>query len=219
MELVKSDNQIKSENLRILYKTLDEQHIPIKWKNVTFAGLSIPSNLNPQQKMNFIALLEKIRDIDIYNCGKIVTLSSKSNGIGKTHLLFCLYKKFIWDCIQAGNKPSAKFTKEYDFFLDIQETFKPSVFKSEKEVIEEYTSKRKLLAIDDLFATKDTDFGRQRILMLLDKRSDHFGYPTIITTNLSLQEINDIDSRIASRIDNEYFFDLSGLAIDFRKFN
>jgi DNA replication protein DnaC len=140
-----------------------------------------------------------------------------SNGVGKTHLLFCLYIKYIFEKIEKGEISSCMFVKEYDLYFEIQETYKTDFYKSEREVMDKYISEKKLLAIDDLFSTKDNEFARQKIFTLLDKRTDYIGYPTIVTTNLSLNEINEIDTRIASRMDNEYFFDLSSLTKDFRK--
>lgn len=209
MEQQTPDNQPKLEYQQIVYKNFLESELPKKWVMVNFNTMEVEDRFKP--------LHEKISKIDIFNCTKGITLSSKTNGIGKTHLAVSLFKKFVWECVIREMPISAMFKKEYEFYLELHETYKKDFYKTERELIAEYTDKKKLLIFDDLFSTKENEHARQNMLTLLDKRLDYLAYPTVITTNLTLDEINSIDSRIASRLDNEYFFDLSKLEIDYRK--
>ncbi len=70
---------------------------------------------------------------------------------------------------------------------------------TEEDVINEYTA-LELLVLDDLGAEKTTDYSLTSLYMIIDERINNFKR-TIITTNLSLQELEEkMDARVASRL-------------------
>ena len=52
---------------------------------------------------------------------------------------------------------------------------------------------------------------------IIDERNDWERKPTVITTNLDITEIAQIDTRIASRLCNGYIFNLNELTTDYRQ--
>lgn len=62
-----------------------------------------------------------------------------------------------------------------------------------------------MLVVDDVGATHMTDMTRGKLVQLMDKR---LGKWTIYTTNLTLQELDQVDPRISSRLirnENKFF--------------
>jgi len=75
-----------------------------------------------------------------------------------------------------------------------------------------------LLVIDDAFSTKEGNFEMSRSVLfsILDERMHYTMNPTIITSNLALKEIADIDTRIASRINNSMLIEITSKQEDYR---
>ena len=70
---------------------------------------------------------------------------------------------------------------------------------TEQDVLDKY-SKCDLLLLDDLGSEKVSDFTIQSLYLVIDRRNRDLR-PTIVTTNLSLEEIEtQIDARMASRL-------------------
>ena len=88
-------------------------------------------------------------------------------------------------------------------FTSKKTTFDCDTYKdrpmTEQDLIEEYTL-RYLLILDDLGAEKPTDYALSSLYMIVDDRINYRNR-TIVTTNLSLQEIEQkMDARLASRL-------------------
>ena len=126
-------------------------------------------------------------------------------GCGKTHLAIAIVRELvkrnaIWD---------VKFITAPELLLEIRATFKPNSKKfndygqceadTESDVLEKY-AQCELLILDDLGAEKVSDFTIQSLYLVIDRRNRELK-PTIVTTNLSLEEIETlIDARMASRL-------------------
>ena len=112
-------------------------------------------------------------------------------GSGKTYLACAIARELV---MQGKN---IRFKSAPEFFEDIRATFNGK--GREYEIIERL-SKASYLIIDDIGAEKSSDFTLDRLYLVIDHRySDEL--PTIITSNLSLNEIKDrIHDRLASRI-------------------
>lgn len=130
-------------------------------------------------------------------------------GSGKTHLtavLLCrwaadniiqsklgdFYQPLGWPCFISFPELKLEIKKSWDE----KENFWG---KNEGKIIDHYTS-TPLLALDDLGAEKISDWSKEVLYLLIDRRYRNYK-PTIITSNLSHKEIAErLDERIASRI-------------------
>jgi len=212
------------------------------WKQ---AGLPESSKLfsckkeDLQGEEKYMQMVEKIFNWD-FDKPSILSIFSAQNGVGKTHIAICLLKKYIYSkCEQlkeletessrenyeAYEKKthfentfgSIKIKKEYDIYYEILATYKQSNnMQTEEQIINDYCN-LDFLVIDDMFSTKENEFARRVILTIIDKRVDWLCKPTVITSNKLLKDINEIDSRIASRIDNDYLFQITSQTKDWRK--
>jgi len=180
------------------------------------------ANLKGSDK--YLEMVDKIFNWDFKN-PSCVALLSDYNGNGKTHIAVCLMKKYIADQVKLFEETQqdkylyglerVKFKKAYDIELEILSSFKKESTVSEEAIIEKYCE-LDFLVIDDMFE-KESEFVRHVMLMLVDKRIDWLCKPTVITSNKTFNEINEkIDSRIASRIDNELLFQIATQK-DYRK--
>lgn len=129
-----------------------------------------------------------------------------STGSGKTHLAVALLKKWlhaetIKNVVDREYYMSIRFPiflPSVDLFFELKSSFDKSG-DSESDIINKYVS-TPLLVIDDIGAEKVSDWSRQVFYLLIDRRYREMK-PTILTSNLSLQQIAEvIDERISSRI-------------------
>lgn len=90
------------------------------------------------------------------------------------------------------------FLASRDFLHELRSTFNGN--GNETEVLDKYT-KAPVLVFDDLGAEKITDWTRDRVFFLLEKRLYDKAKQTIITSNLPIADLAaTIDDRLASRI-------------------
>jgi DNA replication protein DnaC len=134
-----------------------------------------------------------------------VLLTGKT-GCGKTHLAVSIYRSLIERCCDVP----CKFITTPELLLEIRSTFGGNKKRNswepdddtsitEEEVIDKYSGCG-LLILDDLGSEKTSDFTIQTLYLIIDRRNRNLK-PTIITTNLSLEEIEEkIDARMASRL-------------------
>jgi len=120
-------------------------------------------------------------------------------GCGKTHIAISIYRELI----QQGKDGWTNFITVPEFLLKIRNSFnlrdREDDNETEEQIIKEYATVE-LLLLDDLGTEKTSEFTIQSLYLLLDRRNRELR-PTIITTNLSLQEIEEkLDARIASRL-------------------
>lgn len=150
---------------------------------------------------------DKILTIDkgLKSGGSILFIGK--TGCGKTHLAISIYKELVRRFILDGY--SSKFVTAPELLLEIRATFRPASRKyddggrceadTEQDVLDKY-SKCEFLILDDLGAEKVSDFTIQSLYLVIDRRNRDLR-PTIVTTNLSLEEIEStIDARMASRL-------------------
>lgn len=93
-----------------------------------------------------------------------------------------------------------KFVSASEFFLELKQSFKTD--QGESPILNKYSLTRAcpLLVFDDLGAEKVSDWSRQMLFTLIDRRYRDCAQ-TIITSNLSLQELSEqYDDRIPSRL-------------------
>jgi len=163
-----------------------------------------------------------------------VVFTSENTGNGKTHLsIACLklwlkkwYENYILTNLETvyedrndfvykmfSKLPLMRFVHEREIYYDIQETFNTQ--QSTRDVVYKYSRVYKFLVIDDLFASRQSEFARSTMYDIVDERIDKWNLPTVVTTNLTLEQISEqIDKRIASRLQTEYCFEIK--ANDYR---
>lgn len=187
-------------------------YFPEGWRHKTLQDIKGDSYKN---------VIEKITNWD-WKKNPSFALVSKQNGIGKTHLAICCLRKYLFDIFTQKENldPSScrnYFYKERIIFYELMESYKDrkNEFKTEKEIIEFYC-KLPFLVIDDLFSNRQNEFARRVMLDIIDERIDWKGLPTVITSNLNMNEISEIDNRIASRLSGGILFDFTTQIKDFR---
>ena len=115
-----------------------------------------------------------------------------TNGAGKTHLAVAVMRELI-----LRDHLSCYFIKLPELLLDIRERIGNGA--SEKEVIQGYKD-YDYLFLDELGVEKVSEWVLQDLYLILDGRNGALK-PTIITSNLGLDEIEEhIGSRFVSRI-------------------
>ncbi|PIP39036.1 MAG: hypothetical protein COX19_09395 [Desulfobacterales bacterium CG23_combo_of_CG06-09_8_20_14_all_51_8] len=116
-----------------------------------------------------------------------------SCGTGKTHLAVAIARELLLLDKQV------LFTGVPGLCYDIRKTFKNDSQKTELDAIEAYTT-CDYLVLDDLGSEKPTEWVRKTLGYIIYER-DNMLKPTVITSNLSLDEIaKQVDQRMASRI-------------------
>lgn len=130
-------------------------------------------------------------------------------GCGKTHLaIYCLLQyaadKIVIGYYNLPYQPNGwvKFISMPELKLTIKKSWNSKDdfhVETEEDIIDKY-SLTPLLALDDLGAEKISDWSKEVLYLIIDRRYRNCKQ-TIITSNLSLRDISEkIDERIASRI-------------------
>lgn len=140
-----------------------------------------------------------------------LSLLSERTGTGKTHLAIATareyYRKKIFEWIDT-NKDRDFGYKDYaeKEFFEMLEYHKP-VFMTEFETygvsygnleFKFYLPNRRLVNIDDIFASKNNEMARAALYEIVNTRVTNHNVPTIFTSNV-LPE-NMIDNRVSSRL-------------------
>lgn len=127
-------------------------------------------------------------------------------GVGKTHTAVAMMRESI---IRNSNAYriadlvrgiyDARFFPVTSLLMRIKDSFHPEASESEGEIIYQVTAPE-LIVLDDIGVEKVSDWTLQTLYTIIDTRSRE-QKPTIITSNLSLDEIAaKISDRISSRI-------------------
>ncbi len=139
--------------------------------------------------------------------GQSLYLTGKP-GSGKTHLAIALMGEWFADnfkAVEGQGAPSKGyplFIPAVELLLEIKASWSDRDdhrTESEKEILDKY-SRVPLLVIDDLGAEKISEWSRQVLYLLIDRRYRDMKQ-TIITSNLTQGELAEqLDDRVASRI-------------------
>lgn len=131
-----------------------------------------------------------------------------SVGVGKTFLCKVLHNTLVREMIQ----PSCML-RMVDMSIALRkETFGDSY----KQVLNEF-QRVPLLIIDDYGTQKNTDWVRETFFAIIDARYENH-LPTIFTTNLTQDDLEKFDSRLASRIlDQKWLKQIEIMGEDVRK--
>ena len=116
-----------------------------------------------------------------------------SYGTGKTHLAAAIARELL---LQDND---LLFTSVPGLLLEIRRAFHSGATDSEEFHCRKYSS-CDFLILDDLGVEKTTEWARQTLDYIIYQRDSHLK-PTVVTSNLSLDEIAEkIDGRISSRL-------------------
>lgn len=126
-------------------------------------------------------------------------------GSGKTHLAIAMLRELVrsgkivdGQVAWGDNKYKGGFASVPQLLADIRATFGTGN-GDEQEIIDNY-SNLQYLVLDDLGAEKSTEWSITTLYLIIDRRYRDM-LPTIITTNLTMEEIGQhISRRIASRL-------------------
>ena len=119
-----------------------------------------------------------------------------ATGTGKTTLGTAIFVQKFRDVI--GKDYGALWTTMGNILADIRNTYQQGSNETEKDIMKKY-SEYPLLFIDDLGAEKVSDWSISALYSILSTRINYMRY-TIVTSNLSLSDINNWEARIASRL-------------------
>lgn len=179
------------------------QQIPSLYKNCKFDDL--------KGNNGYLSQVNKIKDWK-YSDPSLLSMLSRKNGVGKTHIAWCLTLRYFF--FNSKFNSERCFFKEYEILNLIKSTYDDNGVLNEEQQKKAFI-KKPILVIDDLFRTKRNDWALSVMFEIIDARLDWLR-PTIITSNLTLEEIHDLDSSIASRINNSMLFQFEGDLKDWR---
>lgn len=193
---------------RLFWREVDRL-IPVRWRYKTFDEF----NFDIKNGHVLRAAVERVKKWD-FEKPEIFGIISGFTGIGKSHMLFCLFKKYLWEFFEKHKnynyeqylslegrylEPHVRIISEIDLLAEIKNIYEDYSQLSELEVMKPYYS-YDFLCIDGMFDDKKNDFAMRVHYEILEKRYNWSCVPTAVTSNCSLGEINDIKPQIASRL-------------------
>jgi len=170
----------------------EEEQRKIAWRRANIKNLlsnaGVPKRFLPCTLQNFEGYGRlKVRERPTLITGPI--------GVGKTHLAV----GYLGEALEQHGDRHGLFLEAPKLFLDLRDTFSRNTPLDESGVLAPYL-KVPFLVLDDLGAEKLSDYVRQTLYLLINKRYGDC-QDTIITSNLSLDEIGqNYGDRLASRI-------------------
>lgn len=124
-------------------------------------------------------------------------------GTGKTHIAIAL----LIELVRMG-RGNMMFKSVPELMLDLRSSFAEESAMSETDIINRHAMYSYLI-LDDLGSEKQSDYSIASLYMIIDRRLTT-SRPTIITTNLTLEQINEcVSSRIASRLAEYRIFEFN----------
>lgn len=115
-------------------------------------------------------------------------------GVGKTVLMAGIAKEIL-----KAKERKVEWVSYPDFIMELQSSFRKDDEVSPYEMAEEIASFWGTLCIDDLGAEKMTAFVQQITYYIINYREQGMLH-TLITSNFSLQQIDEQDRKVSSRI-------------------
>jgi len=133
-------------------------------------------------------------------------------GVGKSHLSVAIVGKW-WNHINHEEKPwsrhlgpkSCLWISIPDILLELRKAVGDG---KEYAIIHRY-SNYNVLVLDDLGAEKKTEYSLSSLYVILSRRMNGM-LPTVVTTNLKIEEIHRTEPRIASRLSGFHRIVLEG---------
>ncbi|MFA5403309.1 MAG: hypothetical protein WC358_00070 [Ignavibacteria bacterium] len=211
IDIIESDEtQYISINKRI-DNVMKKIGVPEYWIDKRFKDL--------EGDNNFLESVGKIKQWD-FKKPVSVSILSRYSGNGKTHISVCLLRKYIYGVLNNNPNydyfPKEMYTKEGDLYYRILASYKENSYESEKDIVDIYC-KLPFLVIDDIFKNRDNEFAYRTMQYIVDKRIDWERLPTVITSNVLLNDFK--DSSMKSRLQSPLCLELIKTKTDYRKIN
>ena len=168
---------------------------------VRIAVTGIPPRLKDKEITHLVGVDDKVgRALDAMRKKQSIFITGAC-GTGKTHLaktlLVSATSLYPRTSPEMGKWIRFHFLPSSEFFFELKGAFN-NAGEEEKLMLEWSISE--WLVIDDIGSEKVSDWSRQMLYLLIDRRYRNM-MPTIITSNLTLKQLSEqIDDRIASRI-------------------
>ncbi len=115
------------------------------------------------------------------------------NGVGKSHLAAAFAAQAF-----IGKELYCVWANVPELLILIRSSFRPDAESTERQIIKRLCE-TDLLILDDLGAEKMSDFSLSTLYVIINKRHDETK-PTIVTTNMEVEDVAEQEPRIASRI-------------------
>lgn len=159
-------------------------------KKMTFENFNLRRhNLTPEQRDN----LKQAYDLAVEYAkspeGWLVFAGD--NGCGKTHLAAAIVN------YRYQNKKPALFVVVPDFLDHLRSAFSPDSKRSYDDLFEN-TKKVSFLVLDDFGKHSTTPWAQEKLYQVINSRYNS-RLPTVITTTLSAEELDGLDTAIVSR--------------------
>lgn len=187
-------------------KYLARKRCPCQYERII--RFQLPQRYHAAKLGDFNPALAKLITAWLANCGREefegrdgLFLCGKT-GTGKTHLAAAILR------YQITNGRSCRFRRAAQLFQAVRDSYGNDSL-SEAEVLSEFVE-APMLILDDLGTGSLSDHERRYTLEVLDTRLNA-NRPTIITSNLTIEQIRDaMDDRIASRLNTFKLISFNG---------
>jgi len=126
------------------------------------------------------------------------------NGSGKTHLAAAVLYELAKDVEKDHDwfpfpRKGFMWTTVPSLLMRFRSCYAPNAKETELGIVRELEETPHLV-LDDVGAEKVTDWSLSALYVVVNGRDERMNRPIIVTTNLSLDEINAMEPRIASRL-------------------
>ena len=185
IKIISAEKKLKIKNL------FHDSLIPLRFKSKDFNGYTAENNENKLA----LTICEKYANnfITRHQAGGGIVMCGKP-GTGKTHLAAAISNKVI-----ADYGMSVLFISVMQALRRVKETYSRDSEKKESEVIRAFNTPD-LLIIDEIGVQFGSDTEKMILFEIINNRYQNV-LPTILISNLSLDELNDyIGERVVDRM-------------------
>jgi len=162
---------------------LEKAGIPPKYLGCSFETFKTANDLNKPCMICKEYITEPLGNLYLYG----------GFGTGKTHLAVAIARELL---LQGRD---LLFTSVPRLLFEIRKAFRQDAGDTEVFHVEKYSTCPYLI-LDDFGTEKSTEWARQTLDFIIYERDNHLR-PTVITSNLSLDELSEkMDGRISSRL-------------------
>ena len=174
--------------------------VPFRLAECTWSNFKKPSGLKHHE------LLNEIKELENWRGEPPLAILSGRPGTGKAHMAVAT----IWRRLRIAGMYGCRFYQERTLLERLK-----AGFDTKGDDMLEKVSNLKFLVIDDFGHTRMTEWVMDTMFGLVSRRFDE-GRVTLITTNLTHIDINEIDPRLGSRLHQALAVGTSSMP-DYRK--